>query len=61
MFCSRFWIGFFGVDDKIIRTLPKDVKIPIEIPRGLFAHNIKEFSNPAKILSEVYVDNKDNF
>lgn len=60
-FCSRFWIGFAEVDGKIIKALPAGVKIPVEIARGLFAHNIKEFSNLAAILPEVYADNKDNF
>lgn len=59
--CSRFWVGFAEVDGKIIPTLPEGVKIPVEVPRGLFAHNIKEFSNLASILPEVYVENKDNF
>lgn len=61
MLCSRFWIGFGVVDGKIVKTLPDGVRIPIDVPRGLFAHNIKEFSNLSKILPEVYVDNKDNF
>lgn len=61
MFCSRFWIGLAEVDGKIVKTLPDGVKLPIEIPRGLFAHNIKEFSNLARILPEVYSENRDNF
>lgn len=60
-FCSRFWIGYAWVDGKIIKTLPEGVKLPVEVPRGLFAHNIKEFSNLAAILPEVYAENKDNF
>ena len=60
-FCSRFWIGMGVVDGKIIKTLPEGVKIPVEVPRGLFAHNIKEFSNLAAILEEVYAENRDNF
>ena len=61
MLCSRFWIGLGVVDGKIIRTLQDGVRVPIEVPRGLFAHNIKEFSNLAAILPEVYAENKDNF
>ena len=61
MFCSRFWIGYAWRDGKIIRTLPEGVKISVEVPRGLFAHNIKEFTNLAAILPEVYAENKDNF
>ena len=59
--CSRFWIGFGVVDGKIICTLPEGAKVPGEVSRGLFAHNIKEFSNLAAILPAVYAENKDNF
>mgnify|MGYP007070325768 CR=1 FL=1 len=61
LFCSRFWIGFAVVEGKIVKTLPEGVKIPVEVPKGLFAHNIKEFTNLAAILPEVYAENKDNF
>lgn len=60
-FVSRFWIGYAEVDGKIIKALPEGVKVPIEVSRNLFAHNIKEFSNLASILPEVYAENKDNF
>ncbi len=60
-FVSRFWIGFGIVEGKVIKTLPANIKIPIEVPRGLFAHNIKEFSNLAAILPELYSENKNNF
>ena len=58
MFCSRFWIGFGVVDGKIIKTLPEGVRIPGFVPQSLFAHNIKEFSNLAAILPQVYQENK---
>lgn len=58
MFCSRFWIGFGVVDGEIIKTLPEAVRIPDIMPKGLFAHNIKEFTNLASILPEVYRENK---
>ena len=61
MLSSRFWIGYGIVDGKIIKTLPDGVKVPVEVPRGLFAHNIKEFTNLAAILPEVYEENKNNF
>ena len=61
MFVSRFWIGMGVVDGKIVKTLPEGVRIPEIVPRGLFAHNIKEFTNLAVILPEVYKENKDNF
>ena len=60
-FVSRFWVGFGEIDGKITCTLPEGAKVPVEVARGLFAHNIKEFSNLAAILPEVYAENKDNF
>ena len=60
MFCSRFWIGIGIVDGKIKKIVPENIKVPLEVPKGLFAHNIKEFTNLAKILPEVYEENKEN-
>ncbi len=59
MFCSRFWIGFGVVDGKIVKTLPEGERVPEIMPKGLFGHNIKEFTNLASILPEVYRENKD--
>lgn len=60
MFCSRFWIGIGMAGGKIKKILPENVTLPLEVPKGLFAHNIKEFTNLAKILPEVYEENKEN-
>ena len=49
------------VDGKIVCTLPEGAKVPVDVPKKLFAHNIKEFSNLAAILPEVYAENKNNF
>jgi len=35
--------------------------VPEEVVRALFSHNIKEFSNLAKILPQVYVEEKNNW
>ena len=48
-------------DGEIVCTLPVGAKVPVEVARGLFAHNIKEFTNLAAILPEVFAENKDNF
>ena len=61
MFCSRFWVGYGVVDGAIVRTLPDGIRIPMEVTRGLFGHNIKEFANLAAILPELYSENRDNF
>ena len=61
MLCSRFWIGFGYINGNIVKILPENEKIPIDIAKALFAHNIKEFTNLAEILPSVYDENKDNF
>jgi len=61
MLCSRFWIGMSEKNGKIESNLPEGVKIPIEVSRGLFEHNCKEFTNLASILPDLYKENKDNF
>ncbi len=58
MFCSRFWIGFGTVKGRIVKTLPEGMQIPEALPRKLYSHCIKEFTNLAKILPEVYEENK---
>ncbi|MBR6342905.1 MAG: phloretin hydrolase, partial [Selenomonadaceae bacterium] len=55
------WIGYALSDGKIICGLPEGAAVPTEVSKGLFAHNIKEFSNLAAILPKVYEENKDNF
>lgn len=61
LFSSRFWIGYAIRDGKIVKAVPKGASVPMEAARGLFAHNIKEFTNLARILPGVYAENKDNF
>ena len=59
LFESRFWIGFRWEDGKIVKAPPEGVRIPDIMPKGLFAHNIKEFTNLAAILPKVYEEEKD--
>lgn len=61
LFCSRFWIGFALKNGGIEKVIPNNVKIPVEVTKGLFAHNIKEFSNLAAILPSLYKEEKENF
>ena len=61
LFESRFWIGFRMEDGKIIKAIPDGVSIPLVIPKGLFGHNIKEFTNLAAILPSLYEEEKDTF
>lgn len=56
LFRSRFWIGYALVDGAFVKGLPEGASVPVEVPRGLFAHNIKEFSNLAAILPELWAE-----
>ena len=58
---SRFWLGYNIVDKKPVKLIPDGVKIPQEVPEGLIRHNVKEFSNLAKILPSLYEEEKDNY
>ena len=62
MFCSRFWMGYGFLEDGTLgKIVPDGISVPVEATMGLFAHNIKEFTNLAAILPEVYADEKDNW
>ena len=61
LFHARFWVGYHVVDGEAKYLLPPDVKLPEEIAMGLVGHNIKEFSNLAKILPSVYAEGKDHW
>lgn len=59
MFCSRFWIGYALKDGQYLKAVPEGVQIPTFVPQGLFAHNIKEFSNLAAILPKLWSELED--
>lgn len=55
-----------GLDNQVIDgngvfLLPPGMPIPEEIALGLLMHNIKEFQHLAKILPDVYRENKDKW
>lgn len=54
LFRSRFWIGYALVEGAYRKILPEGARVPDLVPKGLFAHNIKEFTNLAAILPELY-------
>lgn len=60
-FKSHFWIGYGMVDGRVVCILPAEAAIPIEIPRALFGHNIKEFSNLASFLPQLYAEERENW
>ncbi|KGO14629.1 DAPG hydrolase family protein [Clostridium botulinum] len=55
---SRFWIGYNIVDKKPVKILPEGDKVPLEVAKRLLLHNVKEYSNLAKILPSVYEEEK---
>lgn len=61
-FKSHFWMGY-GLDNggRLIKLLPDGAAVPKAGPRALYGHNIKEYSNLAAILPEVYSEEKDNW
>ena len=62
LFESRFWIGYrIDEEGNIVKAIPEGVSIPPFVPQGLFAHNIKEFTNLAAILPTLYAEEKDTF
>jgi hypothetical protein len=49
-------MGFRMENGQIVKALPEGASIPEAAPKGLFAHNIKEFTNLASILPEIYAE-----
>lgn len=61
LFESRFWIGYrIDEEGNIVKAIPEGVSIPPFVPQGLFAHNIKEFTNLASILPTLYAEREMN-
>jgi hypothetical protein len=51
---SHFWLGYNLINNQVVRIIPDFVKIPLEAPKGLAYHSVKEYSNLAKILPSIY-------
>ncbi len=54
---SHFWMGY-GVDDEgnIIKLVPDGESVPEIAPRSLFGHCIKEYTNWASFIAEIYAE-----
>lgn len=54
---SHFWMGY-GMNDegKLIKLVPDGVSIPEIAPRSLFGHCIKEYTNWASFIAEIYAE-----
>lgn len=58
---TRFWMGWGVVGSRPVKLAPDGVKIPGEPVKALLLHNIKEFTNLAAILPELYGRFRDSF
>jgi hypothetical protein len=56
-----WWFGWQIIDGKPVKCIPDGFKIPSVGPICLLNHNVKEFSNLARILPDVYREEKDNW
>ena len=53
-FRSRFWLGYRLNRGRGSCALPPGLRLPVEMPRELGFHNVREYSNLASILPELY-------
>jgi hypothetical protein len=58
---SRFWFGWQIIGGKAVKSISDGVVIPPVGPVSLLNHNVKEFSNLAAILPDVYTQEKDHW
>lgn len=58
---TRFWMGYSIINGKPTKVVPDGEQFPVMAARGLLMHNIKEFTNLAAILPELYAEYKDKF
>lgn len=59
---TRFWFGYCVKNNQPVKCkVPPPRILPISLVQGLMAHNVKEFSNLAAILPEVYEEFHDQF
>jgi hypothetical protein len=53
---TRFWMGWCIKDGGPVRAIPEGARFPLEMPKVLLRHNIKEFANLAALLPKVYAE-----
>lgn len=58
---SRFWLGWHIINGREVRMQPKNETTPLEKPRLLLKHNMKEFANLANLLPQIFEEEKDNW
>ncbi|MBE6914874.1 MAG: FAD-dependent oxidoreductase [Ruminococcaceae bacterium] len=58
---TRFWMGYSIIGGKPVKVVPDGEKFPVEAAISLLMHNIKEFTNLAAILPEIYAEFHEGF
>ena len=56
-----FWMGWKHENGRDIKVLPEGMRVPPMGPMALLLHNVKEFTNLARLLPRVFAEEKDNF
>jgi len=58
---TRFWMGYTVRNKVAYKVLPDGVRMPEEPLKALTLHNIKEFTNLARLLPRIFPEERDNF
>jgi len=58
---TRFWMGWCVKNGAPMRAIPDGAVWPLQMPKELLRHNIKEFTNLAAFLPEIYAEFGDSF
>ncbi len=58
---TRFWFGYAIIGGRPVKVLPEGMRIPEKQLEDLLTHNVREYTNMAAILPEVYAEFKDQF
>jgi len=53
---THFWWGWHVVDRKLVKAIPDGTAFPIDVPKRLLEHNIREMSHLRTILPSVFAD-----
>ena len=57
-FESRFWMGYTIVNGAVVKVIPDGVSLPEIAARNMLRHGIKEYTNLASLLPELYGEHK---
>lgn len=58
---TRYWLGWTVRYGKDYKELPEGFRVPPMNPMGVLLQNMKEWTNLASILPQLYIEEKENF